>query len=332
MRTGVSKVLVTGGAGFIGSAFVRLAAQKHYKVSLADKLTYSGDKERLREARGKFSFFRGDICNKHSIDFIFLEEKPEAVVHFAAETHVDRSIRDCDSFIKTNILGTQVLLEKARQYKVKKFIHISTDEVYGDIARGHFNEDSVLRPNNPYSATKAAAELLIRSYVRTYNLPAIIVRPCNNYGPWQYPEKLIPLAILKILKNEKVPVYAKGENIREWLYVEDCARGILQILEKGQIGEIYNLGSGEEKSNIDVVRLLLRCFKRSEDCIQFVRDRPGHDIRYGMDSKKVKAQLGFKPSVSFEKGILLTAQWYLGHMAWLFGKYEEVSKFYKVKL
>jgi dTDP-glucose 4,6-dehydratase len=320
-RRGLSlKLLVTGGAGFIGSEFVRQAVRRGLSLIVVDKLTYAGDLRRLNEVKGKYKFYKADICNQKQIGSIFKKEKPEAVVSFAAETHVDRSIQDASPFIETNIKGTQALLDISRKYKIKKFIQISTDEVYGEIAHGEFNENSLIKPNSPYAASKAAADLLVRSYIRTYNFPAIIIRPCNNYGPWQYPEKLIPLAILKILKGGKVPVYAKGKNVREWLYVEDCARGILKVLEKGRLGEIYNIGSNQEKQNIQVVRGLLKILNADETRINFVKDRPGHDIRYKLNWRKIAKETGWKPLVGFSDGIRETVNWYISNLSWLEAK------------
>jgi dTDP-glucose 4,6-dehydratase len=327
MRQKLSKILVTGGAGFIGSAFVRLLCKEQglspketvpeFKVIVVDKLTYAGDLTRLEEVKGKYKFYKADICDEGQIKSILRREKPQVIAHFAAETHVDRSILDASPFIKANIEGTQVLLDIAREQKIKRFIHISSDEVYGEIKKGRFCEESPLKPGSPYAASKAAADLLIKSYIRTYDFPAIIIRPCNNYGPWQYPEKLIPLAILKILRKEKIPVYARGENIREWLYVEDCAQGILEILRKGKAGKIYNLGSGQERKNLTTVRLILKILHAPLSMIQFVRDRPGHDIRYSLNSKKVFAGVKWQPKVKFEEGIKFTVNWCLKHKDWL---------------
>lgn len=315
MRTGLSKILITGGAGFIGSALVRLLARdnslRERSLTVVDKLTYAGNLARLKEASGKYKFYKVDICDKKRIESVFSRERPDIIINFAAETHVDRSIQDAAPFIETNIKGAQVLLDASRKYKIKKFIQISTDEVYGEIKKGEFSETSSLSPNSPYASSKAAADLLIKAYMRTYNFPAIIIRPSNNYGPWQYPEKLIPLAILKIIKKQKVPVYAKGKNVREWLYVEDCVKGIYRIMQRGKIGEIYNLGTSDRKKNIDVVRAILRLLKARNNMIKFVKDRPGHDIRYSLNSKKVFNQLVWKPEVQFEEGIRLTVNWYL---------------------
>jgi dTDP-glucose 4,6-dehydratase len=337
------KLLITGGAGFIGSAFVRLLLNRDcpeslrklqgihpersegpsnlegFSLTVVDKLTYAGDLARLQEVKGKYKFYKDDICDKKRIEFIFRKEKPDIVVNFAASTHVDRSIIDATPFIETNLKGTQVLLDIARNYKIRKFIHISTDEVYGDIKKGKFTEDSPLKPNSPYAASKAAADLLIRSYIRTYGFPAIIIRPSNNYGLWQYPEKFIPLIINRALRNKKVPVYAKGLNLREWLYVEDCARGILIIAQKGNLGEIYNLGGGQERKNIEVARAILGILNKSKSMIVFVKDRPGHDWRYALDSSNVN-KLGWRPKVIFPLGIKMTVDWNIKNRKWLLDK------------
>jgi len=330
MRKKIHKILVTGGAGFIGSAFVRQVVSRGcgsgVSVIIVDNLTYAGDIKRLAAAKGKYKFYKTDISDKPGIQSIFKREKPDTVVHFAAETHVDRSILDPTSFLKTNIIGTQVLIDAARRHSVKKFVHISTDEVYGDIKKGRFTEDSPIRPNSPYAASKAAADLLIRSYIRTYKFPAVIIRPSNNYGPWQYPEKLIPLAILKLSRGEKIPVYANGKNVREWLYVEDCAKGILKALEKGKIGEVYNLGSREELKNIDVAKLLLSVMNKKRNMINFVKDRPGHDFRYSLDSNKIARATGWSVSLRFSSGLKTTVEWYLREQRWLIGKQKDALR------
>ncbi len=324
------KLLVTGGAGFIGSEFVRQAVKKGYKTSVVDKLTYAGGLERLKEVEDKISFYRCDITNAEFLEYIFEREKPEVVVHFAAESHVDRSILCPESFLKSNVLGTYALLETARKREVKLFINISTDEVYGELGEtGKFTEETPLNPNSPYSVSKASADMLGRAYFRTYGLPVITVRPSNNYGPWQYPEKLIPVVIIKALQNQSVPVYGKGLNVREWLYVEDCARAIFNIIERGKPGEIYNVASGEEKRNIEVVKAILDLLNKPHELIKFVKDRPGHDFRYSMDFTKVVKECGWKPEVSFEKGLELTVKWYLEHKDWLFRKAEELKDYWK---
>jgi len=319
MRKRISKILVTGGAGFIGSAFVRLLVVRGYHPGIIDNLSYAGDLERLKEAGGRYKFYRVDICDKKAIDSVFKKERAEAVVNFAAQTHVDRSIVNATPFVGTNIAGTQVLLDISRKYKIKKFIHISTDECYGEIKRGRFNEGSPLRPNSPYAASKAAADLLIKSYVSTYGFPAVIIRPCNNYGPWQYPEKLIPVISCNALKDQRVPVYAKGLNVREWLYVQDCAEGILKVFNRGKVGEIYNLGSRKEKRNISVVKDILGLLGKSESLIRFVKDRPGHDYRYSLNWLKI-SRLGWKPKTDFAAGIRKTVNWYKQNLHWVEAK------------
>jgi len=311
------KICVTGGAGFIGSAFVRLAVKCGLRIIVIDKLTYAGDLDRLDEVRGRYNFYKCDISSAKRINEILSREKVDIIVHFAAESHVDRSIVDAGPFIESNIKGTQVLLDAARRCGIKKFIHISTDEVYGDIIKGKFREEYPLKPNSPYSASKAAADLLVKSYIRTYGLPAIIVRPCNNYGPWQYPEKLIPLSILRLLRGEKVPVYAKGQNVREWLYVEDCAAAILCILQKGKMGEVYNLGSGNERKNIKVVKLILKVMGAGDNRIKFVKDRPGHDLRYALDSCKLRRCTNWQAKVKFEDGLVRTVKWFMANQKWV---------------
>jgi dTDP-glucose 4,6-dehydratase len=324
------KLLVTGGAGFIGSEFVRQAVKNGIETVVVDKLTYAGDLERLKEIEGKFRFYRADITNREFIEHIFQTEKPDIVVHWAAESHVDRSILDATPFIDTNVKGTQVLLEAARKTDVSLFINISTDEVYGELGKdGQFYENTPLNPNSPYSASKASADMLGRAYYRTYGLPVITVRPSNNYGPWQYPEKLIPVVVVKALNNEPVPVYGTGENIREWLFVTDCAEAIFKIIEKGKPGEIYNVGSGEERRNIDVVKSILKLLGKSEDLITFVKDRPGHDYRYSLNSEKIEKELGWIAKVKFEEGIERTVKWYLDNLSWVLRKVDFLKDYWK---
>lgn len=339
MRKRTSKILITGGAGFIGSAFARLVLKgssviarhevpKQSRVIIIDKLTYAGDLKRLQEIKGKFRFYKTDICDKKGIDKIFAEEKPDIVAHFAAESHVDRSIDNSTPFIETNIKGTQVLLDASRKHNIKKLIFISTDEVYGEIAKGKFNENSSIRPNSPYAVSKAAADLLVQSYIRTYKFPAIIIRPSNNYGPWQYPEKLIPLAILRILEGKKIPVYGRGLNAREWIYVDDCAQGIMSIMNKGKVGAVYNLGSACESRNIDTVKLLLKTLGICLNRFEFVQDRLGHDLRYSLNSKKITQEIGWKPAVNLAQGLKFTVAWSLKHQAWLKSKLKDINKLY----
>jgi dTDP-glucose 4,6-dehydratase len=329
------KLLVTGGAGFIGSEFVREGVKRGYEIVVVDKLTYAGDLDRLKEVKentslpGFITFYKADITNKEFIEHIFKTEKPKVVIHFAAESHVDRSILDASPFIKTNVEGTQVLLDVAKDIGVDKFINIATDEVYGELGQeGTFKEDSPLVPNSPYSSSKAAADMLGRAYYKTYKLPVITVRPSNNYGPWQYPEKLIPVVILKALNNEKIPVYGTGQNVREWLYVSDCAEAIFEIMEKGKIGEIYNVGSNQELRNIDVVKTILKILNKKEDLIEFVKDRPGHDFRYSLDTTKIKNELGWEAKTTFEEGIEKTVKWYIENMAWVEKKLKYLKEYW----
>lgn len=317
----MKRLLVTGGAGFIGSEFVRQGIQRGYEITVLDKLSYAGDLERLKEVKGEIAFYKVDITDSESIKRVFEAKRPDAVVHWAAESHVDRSIADATPFLESNIKGTQVLLDIAKDYRIKKFINVSTDEVYGDLREdGQFFETTPLNPSSPYSVSKASADMLGRAYHRTYGLPVITVRPSNNYGPWQYPEKLIPVVILNAVNNKKVPVYAKGENIREWLFVADCAEAVFAVLDNGSIGEIYNVGSREEKRNIDVVKTILKILGKPEDLIEFVKDRPGHDFRYSLNADKIKEQVGWKSRTHFSEGIEKTVKWYIEHMEWVKSK------------
>lgn len=310
MRKKLHRILVTGGAGFIGSEFVRQAVARGYQVCVVDKLTYAGDRDRLTAVASKIRFIQSDIAHRKSLERAIKSIRPWSIVHFAAESHVDRSIVDASPFIETNVRGTQVLLDLARDFEVKKFVHLSTDEVYGEIEDGLFSEESPFSPNSPYSASKAAADHLVCAYVRTYKLPAVIARPCNNFGLWQFPEKLIPVVILNALKRRRVPVYAKGENVREWLHVSDCARALFCLLEKGDVGEVYNIGSGQRRRNIDTVKTILSLLGKSQKLISFVKDRAGHDLRYALDSSKLRRKLGWSPEVHFEDGLRQTVNWY----------------------
>jgi len=328
MKSG-DRLVVTGGAGFIGSEFVRQAIGRGYDVVVIDKLTYAGDLERLKDVKRQFDFYKIDITDFKKLLRVFKKLKPKIVVNFAAETHVDRSILDAAAYIRTNVVGTQSLAQTARQVGVKRFIHISTDEVYGEIERGQFDETAPLNPSSPYSAGKAAADLLIQAYRRTYQFPVIIVRPSNNYGPWQYPEKFMPVVIYKAMKKQKIPVYAQGLNVREWLYVSDCAQGIMAVMEKGRIGEIYNIGSGLEVKNIDVVNHVLKVLDKPKGLIQFIQDRPGHDFRYSLNFAKIQKELGWQPKVSFEEGIRRTIVHYQIHKSWLEKKVAYLRPYWK---
>jgi len=324
------RLLITGGAGFIGSEFTRQAVRKGYETLVVDSLTYAGDMKRLSAVKEKIRFYKVDITDRKGLEEVFKKEGPEVVIHFAAESHVDRSILNPRAFLETNIVGTFNLLELARDYSIKRFINISTDEVYGDLGEtGSFTEDSPLRPNSPYSASKASQDMLGRSYWRTYKLPVITVRPSNNYGPWQYPEKFLPVIIMKALKEERIPVYGDGRNVREWLYVEDCADAIFSILERGRPGEVYNIGSGEERRNIDVVREVLRLLGKKEELIEFVKDRPGHDFRYSMRIDKIINEIGWRPKTGFNEGLKNTVKWYLDNRKWLEEKAEGLKEYWQ---
>lgn len=313
----MKRILVTGGMGFIGSHFVRWILKKHsdWEVVNYDKLTYSGNPENLREVEGnpRYRFVQGDIC-----DSACLEDAArgiDALVHLAAQTHVDRSIDDDLDFLQTNILGTRNVLDVVRRHQIPRYVQISTDEVYGSLEKGSANEDSPLKPNSPYAASKAAADLWLRAYQRTYQIPGVVVRSSNNFGPFQYPEKIIPLFITNLLEEKKVPLYARGENRRDWIYVEDNCEAIALVLERGKDGEVYNIGGGKELSNLELTTKILQSFGRGEEWIQFVADRPGHDFRYALDSSKIQ-KLGFRSRHSFEEALAKTLDWYRNHPAW----------------
>jgi dTDP-glucose 4,6-dehydratase len=309
------KVLVTGGAGFIGSNFVHYLLKKHpdAEVTVLDKLTYAGRKENLQDVLSKIRFIKGDIAKKE--DVTKAAKDCDYIVNFAAETHVDRSIVEAGTFVLTDVLGTYNLLETARKLDISKFEQISTDEVYGHIKEGSFREEDKLNPRNPYSASKAGAELLCRSYFETYGLPVVVTRSSNNYGPYQHPEKLIPKAIIYALENKPIPVYGTGENIRDWLYVEDNCEAIDAVLHKGTEGEAYNIGAQQEMKNIDVVKTILKLSNRPEKLISFVKDRPGHDVRYSLNIEKIR-KLGWKPKIKFNDGIRKTVEWYQQNESW----------------
>jgi len=324
------RMLITGGAGFIGSEFVRQAVRKGYQVAVVDKLTYAGDLERLSEVRKDITFYKADISNQEFIEHIFEKENPEVVVHFAAESHVDRSLMDPYPFISSNVLGTQVLLEVSKAKGVELFVNMSTDEVYGDLGKeGSFTEGSPLKPNSPYSTTKASADMLGRAYYRSFGLPVVTIRASNNYGPWQYPEKFVPVIILKALRDEKIPVYGDGTNVREWLYVTDCAEGIMAAIDRGKAGEIYNIGSKEEKQNIEVAKAILKLLGKGEELIEFVKDRPGHDFRYSLDTTKAKRELGWEAKTSFDEGLKKTVEWYIEHLKWAQDKVAYLNDYWK---
>ncbi|MCX8068964.1 MAG: dTDP-glucose 4,6-dehydratase [Thermodesulfovibrionales bacterium] len=325
-----NKMLITGGAGFIGSEFVRIAVNRGYEVAVVDCLTYAGDLHRIKEIEDKINFYHTSICNSSEIEEIFSKEKPSIVVHLAAESHVDRSLIDASPFIMTNIMGTKVLLEVSKKYDVNLFINVSTDEVYGDLGEdGQFTEETCLNPSSPYSVSKASQDMLGRAYFRSYGLPLITLRPSNNYGRWQYPEKLLPVVILKAMNDEKIPVYGKGDNVREWLHVSDCVRAIMMIIERGKIGEIYNIGGGNERKNIDVVKTVLDIMKKPHSLIEFVKDRPGHDFRYSLNSNKINSQIGWRPEIVFENGILDTVNWYIANIEWVNRKIEILREYWK---
>ncbi len=321
--------MITGAAGFIGSAFARLAVSKGFTPVCVDKLSYAGDLERLKSAADKIRFHKADIADKGAVGEIIKAEGPQAIVHFAAETHVDRSILDPGIFITANVIGTENLLELALRHGIKKFVHISTDEVYGDLPAGDakFLETDCLLPNSPYSASKASADMFARAFRKTYDFPVITVRPSNNYGPWQYPEKLIPLCIEKAMRGESIPLYGKGENIRTWLFVEDCAEAVMRVFEAGRAGETYNIGSSEEKTNRDVISAILKHLGKDEKLVKNVPDRPGHDFRYAVDTAKIEKETGWRARTSFEEGIERTVRWYSDHGDWLFRKAEEARVF-----
>lgn len=318
------KIVVTGGAGFIGSNFIyyMLDKYKDYKIICIDKLTYAGNLSTLSEAmkNQNFKFIKADICDIEKIDTVFKEEEPNIVVNFAAESHVDRSISNPEVFLETNIRGTSILLECCKKYNVKRYHQISTDEVYGDLPLDRpdlsFTEKSPLRPSSPYSVSKTSADLLVLSYFRTYKLPVTISRCSNNYGTYHFPEKLIPLIIIKALKNQRLPIYGDGKNVRDWIYVKDHCKAIDLILHKGKIGEVYNVGGNSEKSNLEVVKTILNILGKSEKLIEFVPDRLGHDRRYAINDYKIESELGFKRDVTFEQGIEKTINWFLHNEKW----------------
>jgi len=328
----MKNVLVTGGAGFIGSNFIRYFLDRHPDCRLVnfDKLTYAGNLESLQDvaAHPRYVFVKGDICDRGEVEAVFSHHSIDTVIHFAAESHVDRSILGSAVFVQTNVSGTQVLLDVARQRTVERFLHVSTDEVYGSLgATGTFTESTPLHPNSPYAATKAASDMLALAYQHTFGLPVVVTRCSNNYGPFQFPEKLIPLMIMNAINDKPLPVYGDGLNVRDWLYVEDHCRAIDVVLRQGKVGEVYNIGGNNEWKNIDIVKLILQRLGKPESLIAFVKDRPGHDRRYAIDASRMKTEFGWKPAHTFETGIAYTIDWYLQHRAWcervMTGAYQE---------
>jgi dTDP-glucose 4,6-dehydratase len=328
----VKNILVTGGAGFIGSNFVRFLLRERPDVLVVnyDKLTYAGNLESLADVVNgeRYRFVRGDICDRPSLLAVFQEHRIDTVVHFAAESHVDRSILNADVFVKTNVLGTLALLDAAKEIGVERFLHVSTDEVYGSLGpTGRFTETTQLHPNSPYAASKAGSDVLVLAYYHTYGLPVILTRCSNNYGPFQFPEKLIPLMIVNALNGKRLPVYGDGLNVRDWLFVEDHCAALEAVLNRGKVGEVYNIGGGNERTNIDIVKLILRRLDKPDTLIQFVTDRPGHDRRYAIDATKVTTEVGWSPRTKFEEGIDLTIAWYQENSMWwkrvISGEYQE---------
>ena len=318
------KIIVTGGAGFIGGNFVHYMLNKHkdYMIICLDSLTYAGNMETLEPVMGNpnFKFIKGNISDREFIFSLFETEKPDIIVNFAAESHVDRSIEDPSIFLQTNIIGTGVLLDACRNYGIQRYHQVSTDEVYGDLPLDRtdlfFTEETPIHTSSPYSSSKASADLLVQAYYRTYRVPATISRCSNNYGPYHFPEKLIPLMIVNALHDKKLPVYGKGENVRDWLYVEDHCSAIDMIIHDGRVGEVYNIGGHNEKTNLEVVNTIINQLGKSEELIQYVTDRPGHDMRYAIDPTKIKNELGWEPTTSFGEGIKKTIKWYLDNKEW----------------
>jgi len=327
-------ILITGGAGFIGGNFVYYMLKKYptYKLVCLDALTYAGNMETLTEAMKspQFHFIKGDITDRETVYALFEEHTPDIVVNFAAESHVDRSITEPDIFLKTNVLGTGVLLDACRKYSIERYHQVSTDEVYGELPLDRldlfFTESTPIHTSSPYSASKAGADLMVLAYHRTYKLPVTISRCSNNYGPYHFPEKLIPLMIVNALNDKPLPVYGKGENIRDWLYVKDHCDAIDFILHDGKVGEVYNIGGHNERTNLDVVKTIIRELGKPESLITYVTDRPGHDLRYAIDPSKISSELGWLPTTDFDEGIKLTINWYLENRAWwkniLAGEYQ----------
>lgn len=317
------KICVTGGAGFIGSNFIHYMLETYgasIQLHNVDCLTYAGNLKNLVsiEEKPNYFFHKLSITDKEGITELFKKQQFDWVIHFAAESHVDRSILGASEFVTTNVLGTQVLLDVSKEYKIKRFVHVSTDEVYGSLgSEGAFRESTHIAPNSPYSASKAGSDLLVRAFVKTHRFPAVITRCSNNYGPYQFPEKLIPLMFSNAMENKSLPVYGNGLNVRDWIYVEDHCKAVSLVAEKGRIGEVYNVGGDAEMTNIDIVKTILKKLDKPDSLITYVKDRPGHDFRYAMDFSKINQELGWTPSVTFEEGITKTLAWYLAQGEWL---------------
>ena len=312
-------LLVTGGCGFIGSNFIRHILQQYsdYRVINFDKLTYAGNPANLKDVESypRYGFVRGDICDPEVVELL-VSRKPDVIVHFAAESHVDKSIQDADVFVKTNIYGTHVLLEAARRQKVERFVYISTDEVYGSRSDGHFKESDALNPSNPYAASKAAADLLVQAYAKTYGIPVVITRSSNNFGPYQYPEKLMGLAITNLIEDKKIPIYGDGKYMRDWLYVLDNCEAIDRVVHDGRDGEIYNIGGGNERTNLEIIEMILEEFAKDTSHIEYVKDRPAHDRRYALDTTKIREQLGWQPRRVFKEALRDKIAWYRNNEDW----------------
>ncbi len=313
------KILVTGGAGFMGSCFIRYMLQTYPDIEILnfDKMTYAGNPENLSDVADNrhYMFQKGDIADENAVRKAIEEFKPDAIVNYAAETHVDRSILEPGAFIRTDILGTYNLLEAVRKYRITRYVQVSTDEVFGSVVEGESTEESAFDPSSPYSASKAGADHLVRAYYRTYETPTIVTHACNNYGQNQYPEKLIPLFITNLMEGKKVPVYGSGSNIREWIYVLDHARAIDLILRQGEEGAVYNIGTGERLSNMEITQKLLSRLGKDESSIEYITDRPGHDLRYALNSEKLR-NLGWQPEHTFDQGLVQTVAWYKDHQEW----------------
>lgn len=334
------KIIVTGGAGFIGGNFIHYMIDKYndYEIICLDLLTYAGNMETLESVKNNrnFTFYKVDIADRKAVYEIFENEKPDVVINFAAESHVDRSINNPEIFLQTNIIGTSVLMDACRKYGIARYHQVSTDEVYGDLPLDRkdlfFTETTPLHTSSPYSASKASADLLVQAYHRTFKLPITISRCSNNYGPYHFPEKLIPLMIINTLNNKELPVYGKGENVRDWLYVNDHCSAIDLIIHNGKIGEVYNIGGHNEKTNLEVVKIILKELGKSENLIKYVNDRPGHDMRYAIDATKIHKELGWLPATKFDDGIKKTIKWYLDNKVWwqhiLDGQYKEYYEKY----